>query len=96
MGMVKPEDCPSPVYHDTHRYCPYCSFTNEPTWKTQYEVVDKGMVLAINANPNVTKCVRLAVLAEDGYVDYVFDLTSDQALSVAEAVLHSARLRMIR
>lgn len=25
---VRPEDCPTPEYHDTHHYCPSCSFTS--------------------------------------------------------------------
>lgn len=25
-----PEDCPTPIFHETHRYCPLCSWTEVP------------------------------------------------------------------
>lgn len=25
--MTSPKDCPTPVYHETHRYCPSCTWT---------------------------------------------------------------------
>lgn len=25
-----PEDCPTPIFHETHRYCPSCSWTEVP------------------------------------------------------------------
>jgi hypothetical protein len=24
---IKPQDCPEPFWHETHRYCPACSWT---------------------------------------------------------------------
>lgn len=71
-------------------------FDGRPEWVTQYEVVEHGTVLSIAAKPAVTKCVRIAVLAEDGMCDYVFDLSFEQALSIAEAILHAARMRVVR
>lgn len=31
--QIDPEDCPTPSYHETHRYCPSCSWVEpqEPT-----------------------------------------------------------------
>lgn len=31
------EACPTPVYHETHRYCPSCPWTEEREAATQYE-----------------------------------------------------------
>lgn len=27
---IKPEDCPEPQWHKTHRYCPICSWVETP------------------------------------------------------------------
>jgi hypothetical protein len=27
--MIEPNECPTPMYHDTHYYCPSCSFVAE-------------------------------------------------------------------
>jgi hypothetical protein len=27
--VIAPEDCPEPVWHTTHRYCPVCSWTED-------------------------------------------------------------------
>lgn len=29
MSAVEPKDCPTPQYHETHRYCPSCSWTED-------------------------------------------------------------------
>jgi hypothetical protein len=28
---IAPEDCPEPGWHETHRYCPVCTWREEPT-----------------------------------------------------------------
>jgi len=33
-AQIRPEDCPEPGWHETHRYCPACSWT-EPTRSVQ-------------------------------------------------------------
>jgi hypothetical protein len=42
-SQVKPEDCPEPFWHETHRYCPQCSWTEEPDLPT---VEDAGRAIA--------------------------------------------------
>lgn len=27
--QVKPKDCPTPSYHKTHMYCPFCSWVED-------------------------------------------------------------------
>ncbi len=29
-GPIAPEDCPEPFWHETHRYCPVCTWTEPP------------------------------------------------------------------
>lgn len=29
-STIKPEDCPEPYWHETHRYCPACSYAEPP------------------------------------------------------------------
>jgi hypothetical protein len=29
-ASIKPEDCPEPYWHQTHRYCPACSWMEPP------------------------------------------------------------------
>jgi hypothetical protein len=65
-------------------------------YQTLYELSLYGTTLGIDMQQLVpagteSRPVRITVRAEDGIVDYVFDLSFDQALSVAEAILHGAR-----
>ncbi len=34
---IKPEDCPEPFWHETHRYCPVCTWT-EPLPPKQCDI----------------------------------------------------------
>lgn len=38
LAIIKPEDCPEPFWHETHRYCPACSWT-EPREGSPREAV---------------------------------------------------------
>jgi len=29
MSAIEPKDCPTPEYHQTHRYCPSCTWTED-------------------------------------------------------------------
>lgn len=34
---IRPEDCPEPGWHETHRYCPVCTWT-EPLCASQLRI----------------------------------------------------------
>lgn len=69
---------------------------SESLFLTQYEVPQNGCTFGISIPRSASaRPVRLTVQAEDGIVDYVFDLTFEQSLSIAEAILHGARLRAL-
>jgi len=36
-STIKPEDCPDPGWHQTHYYCPCCSWTSEEAPKSPQE-----------------------------------------------------------
>lgn len=33
--MTRPEDCPEPFWHETHRYCPCCTWVEPTTAQVQ-------------------------------------------------------------
>lgn len=39
---IKPEDCPEPFWHETHRYCPACSWTERPAPTHRRFVLDRS------------------------------------------------------
>ena len=36
-ASIRPEDCPEPFWHETHRYCPVCAWVEAPDSSTEPE-----------------------------------------------------------
>jgi hypothetical protein len=70
---VAPQDCTTPEYHETHRYCPTCTWTEDDDWKPRY-LVRKAPGVGGNPIPHDEPVIvirgqdALAVLMLDLYV----------------------------
>lgn len=41
---IAPDDCPEPFWHETHRYCPVCTW-QEPQEEAPPSVLDRALAL---------------------------------------------------
>jgi hypothetical protein len=65
-----PENCPTPEYHETHRYCPSCSWT-EPQ-PPQWNDIDRAIVATYYTQDDWTQ-VLTAIEAHETLLTAIAD-----------------------
>ena len=58
---ITPQDCPTPIYHETHYYCPSCSFVAEDAPVSEAEA-QRGRADALHAELGEALAERKALL----------------------------------
>lgn len=66
---IKPEDCPEPYWHETHRYCPACSWTEAPQPPTPEQVARAVEVLRKDGIDTAEKFEALLAASENRQAD---------------------------
>lgn len=92
LTSVRPEDCPEPQWHDTHRYCPCCSWTEpesirrEEARKRLGAMPDEALV-EIRSDGQAASS-NVLVDGKSVYGVQRLELDIDSATGLAHAVLH--------
>lgn len=55
MSAVLPENCPTPEYHETHRYCPSCSWTEDYEEDQQAQAIDEKECYGVGVQVSVAQ-----------------------------------------
>lgn len=89
--MIEPEHCPTPEYHETHRYCPSCSWRETQPTKAILEV--RAGILPGEPMPELTR--RWPLTAADVQDQDVYLSTMGHAMIYAQSLMDPARVNWV-